>query len=189
MRRKCALKFKYPRSWSINPFIAPHYSLCWARIWLSSSLSSEGLIRQPDSDAVLRYKHERIFKDTNGVTPYEKLFLEVDLLKMWKQVWEERSKVASPVWRMNERGWWVECFSSQILVHMDHCFSLGTQCTHSSQCSLCTHSLQFFSVNTHRHTHRWRSNKFKVKFWIYRILRWMISSTKHQGGWWCLVYK
>ena len=64
VRRKCALKFKYPRSWSMNPFIAPHYSLCWARIWLSSSLSSEGLIRQPDSHAVLRYKHERIFKDT-----------------------------------------------------------------------------------------------------------------------------
>ena len=45
-------------------FYCVHYSLCWARIWLSSSLSQRGLIRQTDSHAVLLYKHEHVLKGT-----------------------------------------------------------------------------------------------------------------------------
>ena len=48
-------------------FYCVHYSLCWARIWLSSSLSQRGLIRQTDSHAVLLYKHEHVLKGTPAI--------------------------------------------------------------------------------------------------------------------------
>ena len=62
--RRCIRVKNNPPVLDHKSFYCVHYSLWWARTWLSSSWGV--LIRQQDSHAGLRGKHERILKDTIG---------------------------------------------------------------------------------------------------------------------------